>query len=193
MLEYLNTGDDHVSIDFWTCKNYDLKELSDVTRLVYDDLLHRFSGTSIPIFLSEYGNKSKKFRLLHETTALYSSLMSHIFSGGCVYEFWQNANGYGLVEMLKHQGDKQTTHTESTIYERQETDRGTLLILRDFVNYKARLAEVGNIGVEIEEESTETEKEQRKTGAEVTGLWQANLHVPEGCVDWVSSRELMEG
>lgn len=141
MLEYLNTGDDHVSIDFWTCKNYDLKELSDVTRLVYDDLLHRFSGTSIPIFLSEYGNKSKKFRLLHETTALYSSLMSHIFSGGCVYEFWQNANGYGLVEMLKHQGDKQTTHTESTIYERQETDRGTLLILRDFVNYKARLAE----------------------------------------------------
>ncbi|EUC38592.1 glycoside hydrolase family 72 protein [Bipolaris zeicola 26-R-13] len=169
------------------CKSYDLKELSNVTKPVYDDLLHRFSGTPIPIFLSEYGSNSQKPRIFHETTALYSSSMSRIFSGGCVYEFWQNANGYGLVKMLKHRDDKQTTHIESMIYERRETDRGVVLILRDFINYKARLAEIGNIGIETEEESTEPGRELGKTDVEAIGLWQATFQVPESCVDWASS------
>ncbi|KAJ6193538.1 Glucanosyltransferase-domain-containing protein [Bipolaris maydis] len=198
VLEYLTVGEDHISIDFWTCKNYDLKGLSDVTRLEYDDLLHRFTNTCIPIFLSEYGNNSQKPRLFQETTTLYSSAMSRVFSGGCVYEFWQNTNGYGLVEMPKHRGDKQipahkqNSESDSLIYERRETDRGVLLILRDFVNYKTRLAEIGDIEVEIDEESTEKKKEKQETGTEAIGGWQANLHVPESCVDWVSIKGSFE-
>ncbi|EUC42228.1 glycoside hydrolase family 72 protein [Bipolaris oryzae ATCC 44560] len=192
VLEYLTAGEHETSIDFWTCKNFNLKELPDVIRAVHNDLLHRFNGTSIPIFLSEYGNNTQKPRIFHETTVLYSPSMSRVFSGGCVYEFWQNANGYGLVEILKHRGDKQTTHSDSMIYERRETYWGVLLILRDFVNYKARLAEIGNIGVESEESCTETEREQQKTGMEAIRQWQFKLHVPDSCVDWVSSTEFME-
>lgn len=68
--------------------------------------LHRFSSTIIPIFLSEYGGSSHQPRHFQETTALYSPAMNRIFSGGCVYEFCQSANGYGLVEMLKNGSDK---------------------------------------------------------------------------------------
>jgi hypothetical protein len=59
--------------------------------------INQLGHAAIPIFFSEYGNTSHQLRLFQETTALYSPLMSCLFYGGCVYEFWQSANGYGLV------------------------------------------------------------------------------------------------
>ncbi|EFQ89199.1 hypothetical protein PTT_14628 [Pyrenophora teres f. teres 0-1] len=190
VLEYLTVGDDEISIDFWACKNYDWKEISDMTRSGYNDLLHRFSGTTIPMFFSEYGNTSHQPRLFQETTALYSPAMSRVFSGGCVYEFWQSTNGYGLVEMLRHGSDnqvpayRQNPDDESKISERREIHGGMLLIFKDFVNYKTKLAEVSSVEVEVVIEAAEREGEQVQTDTKASGPWQAKFRMLESCVDW---------
>ncbi|KAA8618517.1 1 3-beta-glucanosyltransferase [Pyrenophora tritici-repentis] len=190
ILEYLTAGDNDMSIDFWTCSNFEWKKKSDTTGSGYDDLLHRFSNTTIPIFFSEYGNPSRQPRLFQETTALYSPAMSRIFSGGCAYEFWESANGYGLLELLKHGSDKrisayrQKPDDENKIFERRETDRGILLVFNDFVNYKSKLAEVGDIAVEDVSEATEREGEQGETGKKASGPWQDKFRMLESCVDW---------
>ncbi|KAK1913200.1 hypothetical protein P3342_005136 [Pyrenophora teres f. teres] len=207
VLEYLTVGDDEISIDFWACKNYDWKEISDMTRSGYNDLvgldhspvvhtsnplvqLHRFSGTTIPMFFSEYGNTSHQPRLFQETAALYSPPMSRVFSGGCVYEFWQSTNGYGLVEMLRHGSDNQVPalrknpHDESKISERREIYGGMLLIFKDFVNYKTKLAEVSSVEVGVVIEAAEREGEQVQTDTKASGPWQAKFRMLETCVDW---------
>ncbi|KAL7773253.1 hypothetical protein CFE70_003217 [Pyrenophora teres f. teres 0-1] len=170
VLEYLTVGDDEISIDFWA--------------------LHRFSGTTIPMFFSEYGNTSHQPRLFQETTALYSPAMSRVFSGGCVYEFWQSTNGYGLVEMLRHGSDnqvpayRQNPDDESKISERREIHGGMLLIFKDFVNYKTKLAEVSSVEVEVVIEAAEREGEQVQTDTKASGPWQAKFRMLESCVDW---------
>ncbi|KAE8846310.1 hypothetical protein HRS9139_00877 [Pyrenophora teres f. teres] len=190
VLEYLTVGDDEISIDFWACKNYDWKEISDMTRSGYNDLLHRFSGTTIPMFFSEYGNTSHQPRLFQETAALYSPPMSRVFSGGCVYEFWQSTNGYGLVEMLRHGSDNQVPalrknpHDESKISERREIYGGMLLIFKDFVNYKTKLAEVSSVEVGVVIEAAEREGEQVQTDTKASGPWQAKFRMLGTCVDW---------
>lgn len=88
-----------------------------------------------------------------------------------MYEFWQNTNGYGLVEMLKRRGDnrmvgrERNPDSESEIHERRQTDQRVLLILRDFVNYKTRLAEIDCMMVDTNKEGTEIDGEQLETGA----------------------------
>jgi hypothetical protein len=136
------------------------------------------------MFFSEYGNSSHQPRLFHETTALYSPAMSRVFSGGCVYEFWQSSNGYGLVEMLEHGSSRRMpahrkeSDDESKIAERRERDGRTLLVLKDFVNYKTSLAEISIEDVEAGVEGAEREGRQEEIGAK------AKYRVPENCVDW---------
>lgn len=118
--------------------------------------------------------------------------MNHIFSGGCAYEFWQAGNRYGLVEIVEHGNDKsrleytQDSYPDNKVAERRETERGTLLVFHDFVNYKAKLAEVGGIEVDTgdDDESPREEEDQKGSGTETGGEWQAGLSVPESCVDW---------
>ncbi len=103
----------------------------------------------IPMFFSEYGNTGHQPRLFQETIALCSPGMSRVFSGGCVYEFWQSANGYGLVEILGQDTDtrmaayRQAPDDPSKVSERRETDQGVLLVYVDFANYKKNLAAAG--------------------------------------------------
>jgi hypothetical protein len=141
--------------------------------------LQHFLPTTIPIFISEYGNISHQPRLFHETTALYAPATCRVFSGGCVYEFWQGANGYGLVEMVERGKD---AGYESRIYERRERVTRTVFVFRDFVEYKARLAEVGSVGREDDGEIWGGGKEEGERASKQS--WQAELRVPESCVDW---------
>jgi hypothetical protein len=132
------------------------------------------------MFVSEYGTTSPhQPRHFHETTALFSPATCRVFSGGCVYEFWQGANGYGLVEMVERGKD---AGDESRIYERRKRETGTVLVFRDFVEYKARLAEVG--GVEGEDDGEVGGGGKEKGERSSMQSWQVELRVPESCVDW---------
>jgi len=161
----------------------------------FPEQIQTFRSTTIPMFISEYGNDTHQPRLFLETTALYSENMKRVFSGGCAYEFWQGKNAYGLVELLEHgkhkrhpvysQNHNHDHDDEGKVAERRETDRGTLLVFQDFVNYKTKLAEVGEVGMETGAGGVTTrEGEKGEFGTEDGGEWQVRLSMPESCVDW---------
>lgn len=57
-----------------------------------------FSEMPVPIFFSEYGCNTVRPRPFTEMAALYGPTMSKLWSGGFIFEFFQNVNGYGLVD-----------------------------------------------------------------------------------------------
>jgi hypothetical protein len=105
--------------------------------------ISRYESFAMPVFLSEYGANTTKIRQFHETQALYSDPMTRVFSGGCVYEFSDSANNYGLVAMPGSR-DKRwfqfRTDVDGKIIATRETDAGNVDIYQDFTNYKAALA-----------------------------------------------------
>lgn len=65
----------------------------------YSVLNSTFSNSSIPLIFSEYGCNAKSPRTFEEVPdGLYGGLVN-TFSGGLVYEYSQEANKYGLVEL----------------------------------------------------------------------------------------------
>jgi hypothetical protein len=86
----------------------------------YDVLTENFQNTSVPVFFSEYGCNTPMPRYWNETQAIYGPDMTPVFSGGVVYEYTEEANNYGLVNIS---GD-------------------TLQILGDYNRLKAQLAKI---------------------------------------------------
>ena len=69
-----------------------------------------YQDYSVPVFLSEFGcNQVKSSRPFTEIEAIYSTQMSSVFSGGLVYEYSNETNNYGLVQI---DGDKVTKLTD---------------------------------------------------------------------------------
>jgi 1,3-beta-glucanosyltransferase GAS3 len=58
-----------------------------------------FKGSSVPIFYSEYGCNTPSPRVFTEVGAIYGPEMTDVFSGGVMYEYTQEANNYGLVDI----------------------------------------------------------------------------------------------
>lgn len=65
----------------------------------YNDLVSGFTGSPIPIFYSEYGCNTPSPRVFTEVPTIYGPEMTGVFSGGIVYEYSQEENNYGLVEI----------------------------------------------------------------------------------------------
>ena len=64
----------------------------------YNVLVSDFSNTTIPVFFSEYGCNEVLPRTFPEVPTLYGEQMS-VFSGGLVYEWTQEENDFGLVQI----------------------------------------------------------------------------------------------
>ncbi|PTB47011.1 uncharacterized protein TrAFT101_003554 [Trichoderma asperellum] len=86
----------------------------------YDVLTDNFQDTSVPVFFSEYGCNTPMPRYWNETQAIYGPDMTPVFSGGFVYEYTEEDNHYGLVNIS---GD-------------------TLNIMGDYNRLKAQLAKI---------------------------------------------------
>ncbi|KAF1351608.1 hypothetical protein EJ07DRAFT_137674 [Lizonia empirigonia] len=130
ILDGLSLGDSASAIDFWTCSCYIWAGQSDMLASGYGALIDRLRNNAIPIIMSEYGTNIPNPRLFQETKALYSPRMTQVFSVGCAYDFWQGKNGYGLIELIEK--EKKTA-------EKRETERGTLSIFHDSMNYRENL------------------------------------------------------
>lgn len=65
----------------------------------YDKLVADFQDATIPVFFSEYGCNEVTPRTFSEIGAIYGDQMTGVFSGGLVYEYTQEANNYGIVEL----------------------------------------------------------------------------------------------
>lgn len=64
----------------------------------YNVLVQQFGNTSIPVFFSEYGCNKVEPRTFTNVPVLYGDQMS-VLSGGLVYEYSEDTNNYGLVNI----------------------------------------------------------------------------------------------
>ncbi|AEY97335.1 FAER347Wp [Eremothecium gossypii FDAG1] len=70
----------------------------------YAEMNQTYADTIIPLIFSEYGCNQRTPRTFEETTdGLYGGL-THSFSGGLIYEYSNEGNNYGLVE-IEHNGN----------------------------------------------------------------------------------------
>ncbi|KAL2444023.1 1,3-beta-glucanosyltransferase gel2 [Exophiala dermatitidis] len=115
---YLSCGLDNETtskIDFFGLNSYSWCGDATFESSGYDVLVDDFSNTTIPIFFSEYGCNHITPRVFSEVPVLYSEKMTPVFSGGLIYEYSEEPNNYGLVEL---------------------NDNGTVSILTDYDNLR---------------------------------------------------------
>ncbi|CAI7616185.1 unnamed protein product [Penicillium glandicola] len=110
MAEYMNCGTDDERSDFFAFNDYSWCDPSSFTTSGWDQKVKNFTGYGLPLFLSEYGCNTNT-RKFEEVTALYSTKMTPVYSGGLVYEYTESGSKYGLVEISD---DKVTTLDDYT-------------------------------------------------------------------------------
>lgn len=77
----------------------------------YQNITNTLKDTHVPVFFSEYGCNEDPPRLWDETKSLYGDDMDKIFSGGIIYQWTEDANHYGIVNIT---GDKLTLMDDYT-------------------------------------------------------------------------------
>jgi hypothetical protein len=104
------------------------------------------------------------------------------------------------LELVLKSGDARVLgDVAGKVAERRQTERGTVLVFWDFVNYKARLDAVGY--KDGDAQGSEEELEELEEGgvgggdSDVRGAWpwEPEGCEPESCVDWEQIRARMEG
>lgn len=97
---YMNCGNTADSIDFWGYNIYEWCGNSNYELSGYSARVAEFEGYSVPAFFAEYGCNTPNGaagRIFTEIESLYSDNMTGVFSGGIVYEYFEETNDYGLV------------------------------------------------------------------------------------------------
>ncbi|KUI62096.1 1,3-beta-glucanosyltransferase gel2 [Cytospora mali] len=110
-----NGEDDNSAVDLFALNSYSWCGKSTFQESGYDQLVAGFTGSSVPIFFSEFGCNTPAPRVFTEVPEIYSDEMQNVFSGGIVYEYAQEANNYGLVNI---------------------TDDGSATLMEDFYTLK---------------------------------------------------------
>lgn len=95
---FFDCGDDSERADFFAFNDYSWCDPSDFKTSGWDKKVEKYSEYPVPIFLSEFGCNVNR-RDWNEIEALYSTDMTSVYSGGLVYEYTVEPNGYGLVEI----------------------------------------------------------------------------------------------
>lgn len=113
--------DDFSRADIFALNSYSWCGDSSFTTSGYNTLVSGFTGTSIPVFFSEYGCNKPAPRVFTEVSTIYSGQMTPVFSGGVVYEYANEVSEFGLVNI---------------------SSDGTVDILQDFYTLQTQFAKV---------------------------------------------------
>lgn len=91
--------DDMSRADLFALNSYSWCGDSTYTQSGYNTLVDLFKSSSVPIFYSEFGCNEVSPRIFTEIGTIYGTEMMEAFSGGVVYEYAQEPNNYGLVNV----------------------------------------------------------------------------------------------
>ncbi|KAL1867695.1 1,3-beta-glucanosyltransferase [Diaporthe australafricana] len=97
LAQYFNCGTDDERSDFFAFNDYSWCD-SSFQQSGWDQKVKNFTGYGLPLFLSEYGCITNG-RSFGEVEALMNSEMTSVYSGGLVYEYSDEGNGYGIVSI----------------------------------------------------------------------------------------------
>jgi hypothetical protein len=96
LANYINCGPSSDSVDFFGYNIYSWCGPTATYQSSGDkDRTAEYANYSIPAFFAEYGCNQPEPRTWNETTALFSSPMSDVWSGGIVFEYFQATNNFG--------------------------------------------------------------------------------------------------
>lgn len=98
-LEYFNCGEDAVRLDMIGMNDYSWCGDSSFEVSGYAAKVQQYSNYTRPLFFSEYGCNKVEPRDFSEVKVIYSSEMTSVYSGGLVYEYSEEPNNYGLVQI----------------------------------------------------------------------------------------------
>lgn len=116
---YFNCGDDDMArVDMFGFNDYSWCGQSTFQTSSYSQKMQDFGNYSIPLFFSEFGCNKVTPRPFTEVSAIFSSQMSSVFSGGLVYEYSNEANNYGLV-LISSDNLSVTTNQDFTNLKKQ--------------------------------------------------------------------------
>ncbi|KAH0402784.1 glycolipid anchored surface protein GAS1, partial [Aureobasidium melanogenum] len=194
-LDYLYFGDEENAIDFLALPNYGWAGVKSNMQISgWNALINRYEKFAIPAFLSEYGVNTYQPRQFHETKALYSDPMTRVFSGGCVYEFTDNPNDFGLVATPGTDEERWFQvfgGNQEKVVEVRQTDQGNLYIYHDFANYKAALAEPTDYDPSWDIMERQSAERYNTDPTQMTWPWDPEYQVPATCIDWDNMEELV--
>lgn len=92
---YFDCGPSASAIDFYGLNNYEWCGNSSFEGSGYQARTQEFASFNIPVFLSEYGCNTVLPREFTEVQAIFGPDMTGVWSGGVVFEYFQDINNYG--------------------------------------------------------------------------------------------------
>ncbi|RKP26150.1 Glucanosyltransferase-domain-containing protein [Syncephalis pseudoplumigaleata] len=119
LLNYFNCGEPGERADFYGVNLYEwcgTKATFETSG--YKDRHDEFLQYSIPIILTEFGCNLSMPRTFGEVEAIFGPQMTDVLSGGIAYEFSNEENNYGLVQIVneKQVAKMQDFHNLKTAY-----------------------------------------------------------------------------
>ncbi|CAO3609909.1 unnamed protein product [Cunninghamella echinulata] len=100
--DYFACGPEDEQIDFYGLNLYEWCGNASFATSGYAERTKELVNFHKPVILSEYGCNLHSPRPFTEVGAIYSKPMSDVFSGGVAYEWTQEDNQYGLVQILAY-------------------------------------------------------------------------------------------
>ncbi|GJC84728.1 1,3-beta-glucanosyltransferase GAS5 [Colletotrichum liriopes] len=170
--KYFTGGDRSEALDFFCFGDYSWVGEASMGISAYDRTLEWFAEAHLPVFFSEYGAKiDGQVRPFQETLAIYSPEMSRVYSGACVYEFFDGVNRYGLV---------------------QKDLSGKLNPLKDFQNLKKNLALSPPPDTIDDWASSDFIATRRPGLPPQSHTWKGEAELPECPLDWAEIQSNVE-